>query len=303
MEKLYVETVRLLLAVLPEIFTVPTFALKGGTAINLFDRDMPRLSVDIDLVYTDHRKSRTEALRDIAAGLSQARHRLTARGISTEMIATQDGDDVKLLARRGQLVVKVEVNHVFRGTLLPVVTKRLGSHARDLFTTEVTVPLLDAPELYGSKLVAALDRQHPRDFFDVQPLHAGGSLASTVLDCFVCYLAGHNRPIHEVLFSRDRDMTAVFENEFHGMAREATTLEQLEQTRRWLRKELGEQLTASHRRFLLSLVDGEPDWDLIGISHLGEMPALRWKVQNLHRLRSSNPRKFHHQAGELRQRL
>ena len=47
----YVAQVRLLLSVLPDIAREPVFALKGGTAINLFYRDMPRLSVDIDLTY------------------------------------------------------------------------------------------------------------------------------------------------------------------------------------------------------------------------------------------------------------
>ncbi len=47
MDKFYVDTVRLLLATLPEVFAVPKFALKGGTALNLFVQNMPRLSVDI----------------------------------------------------------------------------------------------------------------------------------------------------------------------------------------------------------------------------------------------------------------
>ena len=47
----YVDAVRLLLRVVPDIFKNEIFAMKGGTAINLFVQDMPRLSVDIDVVY------------------------------------------------------------------------------------------------------------------------------------------------------------------------------------------------------------------------------------------------------------
>ena len=97
--------------------------------------------------------------------------------------------------------------------------RRLGAEARKLFTTELSPPVLATPELYGSKLVAAMDRQHPRDLFDIRGLFERGGLTEQVVECFVCYLAGHNRPVHEVLFSRDQDMSAAFENEFVGMTR------------------------------------------------------------------------------------
>jgi hypothetical protein len=81
------------------------------------------------------------------------------------------------------------------------------------------------------------------------------------------------------------------------------TAEQLERARTRLRKELSEKLTVAHRRFLLSVADGQPEWELMGFSHLREMPALRWKLQNLAKLRSANTRKFEHQAAALRDRL
>ncbi len=51
MNQLYLDTARLLTQVAPFVFAQGVFALKGGTAINLFIRDMPRLSVDLDLVF------------------------------------------------------------------------------------------------------------------------------------------------------------------------------------------------------------------------------------------------------------
>jgi predicted nucleotidyltransferase component of viral defense system len=82
MNRAYLDAVRLLLAVAPVIFRKPTFALKGGTAINLFVRDMPRLSVDLDLVYTDHKAGRDDAMRMISSHLELIRADLNELGIS-----------------------------------------------------------------------------------------------------------------------------------------------------------------------------------------------------------------------------
>jgi predicted nucleotidyltransferase component of viral defense system len=303
MDKFYVDTVRLLLATLPEVFAFPKFALKGGTALNLFVHDMPRLSVDIEVVFTDHLKPRIEALKEISAGLTAAQQRLKSRGIESELTTAAQGEETKLFVRQNRLAVKVEVNHVFRGTFLPVTTRRLNKNARNLFTTEVSAPVLASEELYGSKIVAALDRQHPRDFSDIEQMFAETGLTSAVADCFTCYLAGHNRPMHEVLFSRDHDLRMVFENEFQGMTRDPVSLEQLQQVRSRLRKELLESLTAAHRRFLLSILECDPEWNLIRFDHLKDMPALRWKIQNLQKLKDTNPKKFQQQAAALRDKL
>jgi len=303
MDKAYIETVRLLLECAPAIFETPHFAMKGGTAINLFIEDMPRLSVDIDVVYTDHQASRDEALKSISKGLDATRKRLASIGIEAESSATKDGEEIKLFIRRGRNQVKVEVNHVFRGTVLPVETQRLGEEARKLFTTELSVPVLVVPELYGSKLVAAMDRQHPRDLFDVLGLFERGGLTVEVVECFVCYLAGHNRPVHEVLFSRDQDMSAAFENEFVGLTKNPVTLATLQHVRRKLKKELPAALTANQRQFLLGLVTNEPDWRLMKCPHLSQLSALRWKLQNLAKLKKSNPGKFAQQVEELRAKL
>lgn len=150
--------------------------MKGGTAINLFIEDMPRLSVDIDVVYTNREATRNEALKSISKALNAVRKQLAQTGLESEVSASKEGEEIKLFVRRGRNQVKVEVNHVFRGTVLPVETRRLGGEARTLFTTDLSLPVLSASELYGSKLVAAMDRQHPRDLFDVRGLfQRGGS--------------------------------------------------------------------------------------------------------------------------------
>ena len=188
MDRQYVDAVRLLLAVAPVIFESPHFALKGGTAINLFVQDLPRLSVDIDVVFTDHVMEREQVLKTIGEELLAAKARLEYIGYSATLHKTQKGDEAKLLVANQASQVKVEVNFVFRGTLLPVTHRALVNSARDLFTTAMELPVLAIPELYGSKLVAALDRQHPRDWFDVVAMMDRFGLEAEIVDCFVAYV-------------------------------------------------------------------------------------------------------------------
>lgn len=163
----YVDTVRLLLAIAPAVFAPGRFAMKGGTALNLFVQEMPRLSVDIDLVFVDHRADRASALQTIAQELAAVQSALAAKGYRAHLPAGAEGDDVKLVVSDEATQVKVEVNIVFRGTVLPVESRPLVTSAQELFTTDLAVPVLAMAEVYGSKLVAAMDRQHPRDIFDV----------------------------------------------------------------------------------------------------------------------------------------
>jgi predicted nucleotidyltransferase component of viral defense system len=303
MDKSYVDSVRLLLESVPIVFQTPHFAMKGGTAINLFIQDMPRLSVDIDLVYTDHGTPRPAALKAISEGLNQIQAKLVKFGLEAQVSATHEGDDTKLFIKRGSTQVKLEVNHVFRGTVLPVENRTLNAEAARIFTTNVSAPILASPELYGSKLVAAMDRQHPRDIFDVIGLYKEEGLTPAIVECFVCYLAGHNRPIHEVLFSNDVDLSAAFDNEFVGMTRNPITLPELQKVQARLKKELPAQLTKSQWQFLIGLVSGVPDWKLMECPHLDKMPAIQWKLHNLARLKKSNPQKFAEQAERLRVRF
>jgi len=303
MDKTYINTVRLLLEVAPSIFKSEHFAIKGGTALNLFLQDMPRLSVDIDVVYTDHSKDRKQATSRIAEALKVADVELSQLGFQSELSMTNGAEESKLFIRKGQVLVKVEVNHVFRGTVLPVIKQTLSEKACNLFTTELTLPMLQADELYGSKLVAALDRQHPRDLFDMRILQLSHELPEQLMDCFVCYIAGHNRPIHEVIFSRDMDISMAYHSEFQGMTNDPMPLDDLLETRRWIRESLVPSLSVEHKRFLLSLVKLEPDWSLISCPHLQDLPAVKWKLQNLEKLKKRNPGKFKLQEDELSEKL
>ena len=298
MDKVYADTVRLLLSVAPIVFEDEAFALKGGTALNLFLHDLPRLSVDIDVVYTPWQLPRQEALAAIAGGLEAIATRARRRGWGARIIAGSEGES-KLLVEDPASQVKIEVNTVFRGTVLPVESRPLAPAAAADFATEFSLPTLAPDELYGGKLVAALDRQHPRDLFDVHVMFESGGLTDGAVECFVTYLAGHNRPIHEVLFGNDKDIGAEFRSQFSGMTREPVTLDTLLEARTRLREELAVRLTDQQRHFLVGLARAEPDWSLLACAHASELPALRWKLENLHRFRERRPKDFARQADQL----
>lgn len=299
----YVDTVRLLLAIAPAVFASGRFAMKGGTALNLFVQEMPRLSVDIDLVFVDHRADRPSALQTIAQELAAVQSALADKGYRAHLPANAEGDDVKLVVSDEATQVKVEVNIVFRGTVLPVESRPLVPSAQELFTTDLAVPVLATAELYGSKLVAAMDRQHPRDIFDVMHMLDHFGWQAGVVDCFVAYLAGHNRPVHEVLFSKAKPLEPAFTNEFAGMTRNVIELDTLAHVQARLLEELPRQLTAAHREFLLTMVQGSPAWERMPMKHLHELPALKWKLMNLAQLRKRSAARFAAQHQLLAERF
>ena len=303
MNPTYVQTVNLLLDIAPTVFQTPRFAMKGGTALNLFVQDLPRLSVDIDVVFINHLADRDKALEEIAQEIQRIEAAITEMGYETRTRKVHGGDEVKLDIFSAEAEVKVEVNFVFRGTVLPVQTRSLSEKTQALFSKNIQIPVLSPSELYGSKLVAAMDRQHPRDLFDVLKMYESYGLTQEILDCFVVYLAGHNRPVHEVLFSKTHPMEETFKNEFVGMTSEPINLDALLNTQQQLMAELPQALTQNHRNFLLSLVQAKPDWSLLPFNHLQDMPAIKWKLQNLNNLKSKNSAKFRVQHEELEQRL
>ncbi len=303
MNERYLRVAELLVRVAPAVFHDGRMALKGGTALNLFLRDMPRLSVDLDLTFLDGTRPRAEALACIAEDLRMAAQRLNAAGFRARVLAVGVGDELRMAVRAQDLEVKVEVNQILRGTLHPVRHMRLVETARRVLRADVTLPVLHADELYAGKLAASVDRQHPRDLFDIAELNAHGGIGAGLRRCFVAYLACHNRPLHEVLFAREKDIALAFEREFSGMTVSAVTLDSLLDVRSRLLRELPHSLDEDERNFLRSLVRAEPDYALLGFANLASLPAMRWKFDNLRKLRERDRRKFDAQADELDRRL
>ena len=217
MNQVYLDTARLLTQVAPLVFVDNVFALKGGTAINLFVRDIPRLSVDLDLVFVDHRLEREQALAKINEAFKKVDERLKKRGFQTHMATRTDAGETKIFVRRERIEVKVEVSFVLRGVVHPVRSASLSVKAKEVLQADLELPLVSLEDLYGGKPVAAMDRQQPRDVFDVMELFRYEGITSAIRRSFVAYLASHNRPIHEVLFPNPRDISGEYENTFKGM--------------------------------------------------------------------------------------
>lgn len=302
MNQAYLDTARLLVQVAPLVFVDDTFALKGGTAINLFVRDMPRLSVDLDLVFPDHTLPRDEALARINEAVRHAAERLKKRGLQVHAPAAAAGE-TKLLVRRGPVQVKIEVNFVMRGTVRPVRQASLTPAARDVLMADLEIPVVSLEDVYGGKLVAALDRQHPRDLFDVMQLFAHEGITPGIRRAFVVYLASSNRPVHEVLFPPLRDIRHDFEHNFQGMTVEPVPLDALIEARERVVRQIQQGLDDDERRFLLSLVAGAPEWALLDIDQLEHLPGVRWKLHNLTQLQKTDAKKFAEQAALLATRL
>ncbi|WP_321917030.1 nucleotidyl transferase AbiEii/AbiGii toxin family protein [Paraburkholderia sp. J11-2] len=299
----YLNTVRLMLAIAPDVFDTPHFAMKGGTAINMFVQDLPRLSVDIDVIMRSHDPDRAEALAIINTELARAKQAIERQGYHVTVAGASGknkGDDVKLTVASADTQVKVEVKYVFRGTLMPTVMRPVVPRAQEMFRVDFEVPTLADAELYGSKLVAALDRQHPRDIFDVQHMYETyGGLRDDCVAAFVGYLAGHNRPVHEVLFAKPHSLAHEYEAGFVGMTVDEVSLSRLEEVQAQLHHDLPRALSPKQREFLLSLVRLAPDWALMPYAHLSDMPAIRWKIENLRKLRTRDKQRFADQEARL----
>ncbi|HQG99336.1 MAG TPA: nucleotidyl transferase AbiEii/AbiGii toxin family protein [Smithellaceae bacterium] len=286
MDSIYFRQAELVLRVLPLVDREAAFALKGGTAINFFVRDFPRLSVDIDLVYLPVAE-REESLRALCAALVRIAHEVETRIPGAKITPKRlKGADLwsGCSVRRGEATIKIEPNLVMRGSLFPPERRILTPKARSAFELSVECRTLAEPELYAGKFCAALDRQHPRDLFDVLLFFRQEILDDTLRKAFIVYLICNDRPLVELLNPGLIDTRPVFETEFRDMAFVAVTCEELEEARKTLIARIAQDLTLAERQFLLSVKEGKPQWDLLGLEGVQNLPAVQWKLLNIGRM-------------------
>ncbi len=298
-DSLYFKQTLLLLRVIPLINEDQSFALKGGTAINLFLRDLPRLSVDIDLVYIPV-ESRESTLKNISNNLLRIAERLQRSLAGTEIHTRTSGATgtvSKLLVRHRGAQIKVEPNLIMRGIISACDTHELATFAQDFFQLSTEARIISFEELYAGKICAALDRQHPRDLFDIKILLENEGITSGILKMFTVYLASHDRPMHELLEPNRIDFYKLFENEFLGLSRFSVDFDDLLSARELLISTLKNKLPRNSREFLLTLKSGDPDWDLLGIDGIKQLPAIQWKLLNI---RNMNRQKHKIQLAKLR---
>jgi predicted nucleotidyltransferase component of viral defense system len=290
LDTIYGRQVQLLVRLLPIIDTEKCFALKGGTAINLFYRDLPRLSVDIDLLYLPI-ETREQSLENIKAAFARISQSIKTAIPDANVINTtqQQAHSLRLLVEAAGVRIKIELSPVIRGCVFPPVRMEVRKIVEQNFGYAET-QVASHPDLYAGKLCAALDRQHPRDLFDVKFLLENEGLTEDLRKTFLIFLISHQRPIHELLAPNLKDIKRVYETEFAAMAQVDVGVEELERVREKLIQMLNESLTPQEKEFLLSFKNKQPNWNLLGIADveaIANLPSVKWKMINLEKLEKS----------------
>ena len=285
LDERYRRQVNLLVRTLPHVAQERCFALKGGTAINLFVRNLPRLSVDIDLTYLPV-ADRARSLADIEAALRRIAERIEEAfpfaGVQTGVLR-EEGTVNKLFVREHDTQIKVEVTPVLRGWVFEPEEKAVSNAVEEQFGF-AAIQVVSFPDLFDGKLVAALDRQHPRDLFDVHDLLSNEGIDDGLRTAFIVYLVSHHRPIERLLAPARRDMREEFERGLAGMMEVPVALDVLVRTREELVAGIVGRMPDAHREFLRSIASGEPKWSLLEVPDVSSLPAVEWRMRKLAQL-------------------
>lgn len=291
----YRKQVELLIRIMPSVYKIKEFAVHGGTAINLFHKNLPRYSVDIDITYIPI-QDRDTSLRTINTRLLE---------IKADLERTIPGIKVipkpnvwKLMCTLGEATVKIEVNGTKRGIIGGTEVMPLCERAREEFNMGCKARTVSFSQLYGGKITAALSRQHPRDLFDCKDMTQ--SLFNDVKDGFMLCLLGSDKPVIESLQPHEIDQTEALGKRFEGMSALKFDYEDYKQARKDLIQMIHDGLNDDDKTFLLSFELGEPDWELCSAGDLSQFPSVQWKLLNIHKLRETNKRKFEEGMEKLR---
>ena len=298
MKDRYRKQVALLIRIMPSVYKIKEFAVHGGTAINLFHRNLLRYSVDIDVTYIPI-ENRQQSLASINQKLLEVKKNIekTIPGV----VVKHKPDVWKLLCTLGDATVKIEVNATKRGIIGDVVELPLCEKARNEFSMGCKARTVSFSQLYGGKITAALSRQQPRDLFDCKYMELQSF--DDVKNGFMLCLLGSDKPIIESLQPHDIDQTEALENQFQGMTETPFGYEDYLESRTALLSLVNGGLTITDKEFLLSFEQGEPDWNKCCAGDLSQYPSVQWKLLNIGKLKESNPVKFEQGVNKLRRYL
>ena len=289
----YGKQLNLLLEMLPYALKDERMALKGGTSINLFHRNFPRLSVDLDLCYLplEDRKTSFHNIHQILSHIkSEVEHDL---GFQVTPNNPLDGQkETKIFVKKGKIRIKIEPNYTVRGTLFSSQVLALSQKAQKAFGKYLEVKCVDLADAYGGKICAALDRQHPRDLFDVKYLLDNEGITEEIKDSFLFYLISHNRPINELLEPNFKNISELYHNEFADMTNESVALDELIKVREQLINEVRSSLTEKDKTFLLSFISNNPDWSLVRDEKIKDYPSVKWKRLNQTKMEKTKREKY-----------
>lgn len=294
MNDIYKKQVALLIRIMPSVYRIKDFAVHGGTAINLFHKNMPRYSVDIDLTYIPI-QDRAESLNAINEHLKSLKANIEKSVPDIKVVPKYDV--WKLQCTLNRATVKIEVNGTKRGIIGETEDKILCEKARQEFSMACKARTVSFSQLYGGKITAALSRQHPRDLFDCSYMDI--SSFDDVKDGFMLCLLGSDKPVIESLQSNDIDQNDALENQFKGMSDIEFGYTDYEDARHKLIALVNDSLTDTDKKFLLSFEDGTPDWNKCCAGDLSNYPSVKWKLQNIGKLKNNNPQKHQQGIGKL----
>ena len=298
----YEAQVRLLLGIMPSIAEDDAFALKGGTAINLFHRDLPRLSVDIDLAYVkanDWGKS----MSDIARRLPRIAESISASplGLGATVCKPGETSSPTIIVEGNGATVKVEVSPVMLGTVNDPVDARTSGKTEEKFGF-VEARVLAFADLYAGKIRAAMERQDSRDLFDVKYLYDNEGLTEDLFRTFLVYAVSAESPTCELLAPPVAPTAEAYRTRFEGMTDESVELDTLVKTQKRLHADVMGRLTGKYREFLLSFNRIEPNFDLIDLPSAANLPAVKFKLDRLDKVKREDSSKYseqHEQLGRL----
>ena len=188
------------------------------------------------------------------------------------------------------IAIKIEVSPTARGVVHDTAMRRISKVVEAKFGL-AEILTVSFEDLFGGKLNAALDRQHPRDLYDVKLLYENEGLTDELFRTFLIYVASSGRPPHELLNPNPLDIGHLFSEEFEAMAYIPVSCEDLLKTRARLIADIQSRFDENTKRFLLSLHDGKPDFDAINRPQAATLPAVRWKLINLEKLKKNNSSK------------
>jgi predicted nucleotidyltransferase component of viral defense system len=295
MNEAYKKQVALLIRIMPLVYRVKDFAVHGGTAINLFVKDMPRYSVDIDLTYLPL-KNREESLQEINNHLIGLKQQIEKAIPGIKVI--HKPAVLKLLCVKDNAMVKIEVNGTKRGIIGEVEDRTLCKKAQSEFQMSCTARVVPFSVLYGGKIAAALSRQHPRDLFDYKHMEVGSF--NEVKNGFIFYLLGSDKPLIESLQPNSIDQKQSLQNQFQGMSDVPFDYSDFETARTELIEKVNQNLTNTDKEFLVSFESGSPDWEKCCAGDLSDYPSIQWKLNNISTLKKTNSPKLKEGIEKLR---
>ncbi len=298
MNETYKKQVALLIRIMPLVYKISDFAVHGGTAINLFVKNMPRYSVDVDLTFLPI-KNREESITAINNHLNTLKQQIE-KAIPGVRIVPKPAV-LKLQCTFGGATVKIEVNGIKRGIIGEVEEKELCEKAQKEFKMSCVARVVPFSLLYGGKIAAALGRQHPRDLFDFKYMEIESF--ADVKNGMIFYLLGSDKPLIESLQPNPIDQKKALENQFKGMSDVPFEYADFEATRTDLIEKINQNLTNIDREFMLSFETGNPDWEKCCAGDLSSFPAIQWKLKNIQTLKEKNSSKFNEGIEKLRQFL